>query len=222
MGEYELEGSLNDELSSDDEGAEGGADAEQAERASSESEEPETLVAEPEADGGTSANGRKRKRRILDGEPVQLPVSRPKDKDERIKARNRRAQQRWRDKQKVIAADFRGQLERVLEEKEALAAAAALHAAALAAAEAGAAQAGARARTAEAAAAGLLGEVARLNAEFERLAAQVAVLNQQASPEAVAAAAAVGAAAVAAAANALRDARDWSPLVVGRRPAAQG
>ena len=77
--------------------------AEQAERASSESEEPqEAAPAEPEGDGGTSANGRRvRKRRMLDGEPVELPVSRPKDKDERIKARNRRAQQRWRDKQKA-------------------------------------------------------------------------------------------------------------------------
>lgn len=77
--------------------------AEQAGRASSESEEPqEAAAAEPEADGGTSANGRRvRKRRMLDGEPVELPVSRPKDKDERIKARNRRAQQRWRDKQKA-------------------------------------------------------------------------------------------------------------------------
>ena len=77
--------------------------AEQAGRASSESEEPlEAAPAEPDADGGTSANGRRvRKRRMLDGEPVELPVSRPKDKDERIKARNRRAQQRWRDKQKA-------------------------------------------------------------------------------------------------------------------------
>ena len=72
-----------------------------AEHASSDSEEPEVPEVPAEASGGTSANGRRRKRRMLDGEPVQLPVSRPKDKDERIKARNRRAQQRWRDKQKV-------------------------------------------------------------------------------------------------------------------------
>jgi hypothetical protein len=75
-----------------------------AERASSESEaEVEEPDGPGEADAGTSFTGRKRRRRVLDGEPVQLPVSRPKDKDERIKARNRRAQQRWRDKQKARA-----------------------------------------------------------------------------------------------------------------------
>ena len=72
----------------------------------------------------------------------------------------------------VIAADFRGQLERVLAEKEALSAAARAHAAELAAARGAAAQAAARAAAAEAAAGALRAEAARLRVECAGLSAE--------------------------------------------------
>jgi hypothetical protein len=72
----------------------------------------------------------------------------------------------------VIAADFRGQLERVLAEKEALSTAARAHAAELAAARGAAAQAAARAAAAEAAAGALRAEAARLRVECAGLSAE--------------------------------------------------